>query len=198
MKRQILLLAVVCGVIALALPLAGQNFPQDNRWRWQDRDDRGSRDRDQERWRDHRAYQDGYRDGQRDRGKRFHPRGAQWKGEDRDIYNAGYRAGFNGRGEFEHDRDWNRDRDRDRDGIPDREERGSRRGGTPAYRTGYDDGVRYGQHDVQARKAFKPTDSNAYEKATNGYNTRYGTVDEYKSEYRRGYQDGYQRGYYGR
>ncbi len=198
MKRQLLLLTLAGGLIAGAVPARAQSWQNDQGSRWQDRDDREARDRDRERWRDHRAYQDGYRDGQRDRGKRFHPRGAQWKGEDRNIYNAGYRAGFNGRGDLYRDRDGYRDRDRDRDGIPDRVEGDYRRGGSQAYRNGHTDGLWYGQHDAQARKPFKPTDSNAYEKATAGYNTSYGSVDEYKREYRRGYQEGYQRGYYGR
>ena len=191
MKGRILLLVAAFGLIAaLALPAGAQGWKQDHRSSWQDRD----HDRDNH-GNNSRAYQDGYRDGQRDRGKRSHPRGSQWKGNDRDAYNAGYRAGFNQRGGMAGDRDRDRDRDRNDRGAMGG---GYAHGGNQAYRNGYTQGLNYGRHDAQGRKAYRPTDSQMVQDGTNGYNRSYGSVDQYKRDFRQGYQEGYQRGYYGR
>jgi hypothetical protein len=195
--RILLLVAVGALVMALALPASAQAWQQYGQLNFaQDRDqdhggqDRDNRDRDHDRdygrYRENRAYQDGVRDGDRDHGRneRWHPRGDQWRGDDRDAYVAGYHAGFNVY------------RPGDRSllgGILGQGDHG--RQGGQAYRNGLQDGLSYGRHDARARKEFKPTDSNAYGKASNGYNRRYGNFDDYKRDYREGYRDGYQRGY---
>jgi hypothetical protein len=185
MKGRILLLVATFGLItALALPASAQSSQQDHRSGWQDRDhDDHDRDHDQDRYRDRKAYQDGLRDGQHDRGRSAHPRGDEWRGEDHDAYSAGYRAGFAQAVDRDHDRD------HDRDGG---------HGGNQAYRNGYEQGMSYGQHDSRARKPSRPTDSNVYQNGTYGFNKNYGHVDDYKRDFRQGYQDGYMRGYNGR
>lgn len=199
MKRRMLFLGAIVGlVVAMGVP--------QRTWAAPDRDKQGNpghsdRDHGNKHYDNRQAYEDGYRDGDRDKDKRrgWHPRGNQWKGDAHEAYEAGYRAGFNGRGRDWHD-DRDRDRDRDRvnpwDRLAGRDDQ-RRSGGQDnrAYRNGYTDGMWYGQHDRQARKPSRPTDSNAYEKASNGYDSSYGSRDDYKRDYRAGYRDGYLRGY---
>ncbi len=148
------------------------------------------------------AYRDGFRDGEKDRGKKFHPRGNQWKGDAHEAYQSGYRAGFNGGS-----REWHGDHDRDRDrddrgrddhgrwgGVSDRGEHGRDERST-ARRFGYDDGYRYGQNDRRKNKSYNDTGSGYYEKATNGYQSNYGNREDYRREYREAYREGYRRGY---
>ncbi len=159
------------------------------------------------------GYEDGLRYGQHDRsvGKPSRPTDSQayndadrgyssrfgskdqYKADYRRGYVRGYQEGYGGRGAYGDDRrnrgeDWPHD-DRDRN---DRHDRGYRSAGE---RQGYEDGLRYGQHDRSAGKPFRPTDSQAYNDANRGYSSRFGSKDQYKADYRRGYVRGYEEAY---
>ena len=138
MKGRILLLIAAFGLItALALPASAQGGGQNPRPGWQDRGhDRDDHDGNHDRYKDNRAYQDGLRDGQRDRGRQSHMGGSEWKGDDRRAYEAGYRDGYGG-GVMGRPMGQNGERNR-RD--------------SQAFRNGYAEGLRYGQNDVRARQ----------------------------------------------
>lgn len=61
-----------------------------------------------------------------------------------------------------------------------------------AFRKGYEDGVYKGREDVDDRDSFDPARHSWYRSADRGYNSRYGTKDQYREEYRRGFLDGYE------
>jgi hypothetical protein len=67
--------------------------------------------------------------------------------------------------------------------------------GSEAYRRGYDDGVVKGREDLGDRDSFDPARHSWYRNADRGYNSRYGSKDEYRSEYRRGFLAGYEGAY---
>jgi hypothetical protein len=95
MKKRLLLTVATFGIAAvLALPATAQIYQHspDARWGW----DNDHHDRNNSR-----AYEDGYRDGNKDRDhhKKWHPRGGKWKGEDHRAYEDGYRAGFGNGGQ---------------------------------------------------------------------------------------------------
>lgn len=216
--RRLLLIAAIGTAAVLTVPASAQyrDWHDQNRWGWQDRDhDRDDRDNRGRGNQNRDAYRDGYRDAQQDRSHngRWHPRGNRWKGDDRNAYEAGYRAGYNGGGQYGYgnrDRDWDRDRDRDRDGRWGNQNGNwgydnggygyggySRRGG-PASQFGYQDGFSYGQRDASRGKGYNATGSEYYEDADHGYNSSYGDKNNYRQGYRQAYQQGYQDGYYGR
>ena len=64
--------------------------------------------------------------------------------------------------------------------------------GSEPYRRGYDDGVVKGREDAGDRDSFDPARHSWYRNADRGYNSRYGSKDDYRSEYRRGFLAGYQ------
>ena len=68
-------------------------------------------------------------------------------------------------------------------------------GSQPAYREGYDRGMRAGNEDLRRGQAFNFTDESDYRDADDGYRREYGRIDAYRTEFRRGYQDGYRVGY---
>ena len=61
-----------------------------------------------------------------------------------------------------------------------------------ASRRGYDDGVVKGREDVRDGDSFDPARHSWYKSADRGYNSRFGSKDEYRSEYRRGFLAGYE------
>ena len=69
---------------------------------------------------------------------------------------------------------------------------------TEAFRKGYDDGVVKGREDVRDGDSFDPARHSWYRSADRGYNSRYGTRDEYRAEYRRGFLAGYESEHDGR
>jgi len=194
MKARKLILA---GVIGLATTLTVPAFAQFNggsdrndQWGWrQDRDHDGDHDRDDDHWRNGRnkqAYDNGYEEGLRDRraNRNWALRDGRYRdNDDQQAYVAGYRAGY---GDAQRDNrggwGWN----------------GGRNASSAGERMGFQDGLRYGSHDRQVHKPFRPTDSQAYHDADAGYSSAYGSKNLYRSGYRQGYQQGYQRGYYGR
>lgn len=60
-----------------------------------------------------------------------------------------------------------------------------------AFRKGYEDGVYKGREDVDDRDSFDPARHSWYRSADRGYNSRYGSKEQYRAEYRRGFLNGY-------
>jgi hypothetical protein len=67
-----------------------------------------------------------------------------------------------------------------------------------AFRKGYEDGVYKGREDVGDGDSFDPARHSWYKNADRGYNSRYGSKDDYRAEYRRGFLDGYENTHTGR
>ncbi len=63
---------------------------------------------------------------------------------------------------------------------------------TEGARRGYDDGVVKGREDVKDGDSFDPARHSWYKSGDRGYNSRYGSRDEYRAEYRRGFLAGYE------
>lgn len=197
--RKLLLVAAIGAATVLTVPASAQfrDWHEQDRWGWRDhdRDDRAGNSP---------AYRNGYRDAQNDRShnNRYHPRGSQWKGDDRNAYEAGYRAGFNagqyGYGDHDGDRDdrWGNGGYNGNYGYGNGGNRYGR--GGPAAQFGYQDGLSYGQRDASRGKSYNATGSEYYEDADHGYNSSFGDKNSYRQTYRQAYQQGYQAGYYGR
>jgi len=134
-----------------------------------------------------------YNDANRGYNSRFGSRD-RYKVEYRRGYVNGYEQGYRGNYRDNMNRDRRDNNDRNRNDM-----RGNRNGpvGNAAERRGYEDGLRYGQHDRNVNKPFRPTDSQAYNDANSGYNSRFGDRDRYKVDYRQGYVKGYEQGYRG-
>lgn len=66
------------------------------------------------------------------------------------------------------------------------------------YVDGYDDGYREGKADYNRNAARDHTDSQAYRDADRGYESRLGSLADYREGYRIGFELGYTDGYYGR
>ena len=73
--------------------------------------------------------------------------------------------------------------------------RTSRRGdiasSSDGFRRGYDDGVVKGREDVGDRDAYDPARHGWYRSADRGYNSRYGSREQFRADYRRGFLAGY-------
>jgi hypothetical protein len=76
----------------------------------------------------------------------------------------------------------------------------ARRGasGTLAFRNGYQDGITKAQEDTRDNDAFDPARHGWYKSANRGYESRYGTREQYAAEYRDGFLEGYRQNYRGR
>jgi hypothetical protein len=70
--------------------------------------------------------------------------------------------------------------------------------GTPAFENGYRDGYEAGRDDRNDGDRFDPIRPVRYRQGDRGYQSRYGSRDDYKREYRAAFQQGYADGYYGR
>lgn len=82
--------------------------------------------------------------------------------------------------------------------YPDRRYPDRRRGdlsSEPAFQRGYDDGRVKGREDSQDGDRFDPDRHSWYRSANRGYNSRYGTREQYAALYREGFRDGYQDAY---
>lgn len=66
---------------------------------------------------------------------------------------------------------------------------------SPAYRTGYDRGVRVGQDDGRRNDRFEYANESEYRNADAGYSRTYGDRERYRSEFRLGFENGYREGY---
>jgi hypothetical protein len=67
--------------------------------------------------------------------------------------------------------------------------------GSTAYDNGFRDGLEKGREDVRDNDSFDPVRHSRYRSADRGYNSRYGTKEQYKLAYRDGFEDGYAQGY---
>ena len=72
------------------------------------------------------------------------------------------------------------------------QDRGHNGYASEAFRKGYDDGVVKGREDVRDGDSFDPARHSWYRSADRGYNSRFGSREEYRSEYRRGFLAGYE------
>ena len=73
----------------------------------------------------------------------------------------------------------------------------SQRGGSFAFRQGYEDGVAKGREDTRDGDAFDPARHGWYKSANRGYDSRYGSREQYRQEYRDGFLEGYRAEYRG-
>lgn len=64
-----------------------------------------------------------------------------------------------------------------------------------AYQNGYQKGLEKGRSDGRDRDSFDPVRYKEYRNADNGYNSRYGSKDQYKLAYRDGFEAGYSQAY---
>jgi hypothetical protein len=64
-----------------------------------------------------------------------------------------------------------------------------------AYDNGFRDGLEKGREDVQDRDSYDPVRHSRYRSADRGYQSRYGTREQYKLAYRDGFEAGYAQGY---
>jgi hypothetical protein len=72
------------------------------------------------------------------------------------------------------------------------QERGGYGYESEGFRRGYEDGLNKGREDVRDRDSFDPARHSWYRNADRGYNSRYGSREEYKAEYRRGFLAAYE------
>jgi hypothetical protein len=63
------------------------------------------------------------------------------------------------------------------------------------YDNGYEDGLDKGREDGRDNDSYDPVRHSRYRSADHGYNSRYGSKDDYKNVYRAGFSDGYDVGY---
>jgi hypothetical protein len=64
-----------------------------------------------------------------------------------------------------------------------------------AYRNGYDDGYEKGEEDARDNDRYDPVRHGRYRSADHGYESRYGSKEQYKNVYRDGFRAGYDAGY---
>jgi hypothetical protein len=64
-----------------------------------------------------------------------------------------------------------------------------------AYDNGYQKGLEKGREDARDRDSYDPVRYKEYRNADKGYNSRYGSKDQYKLEYRNGFEAGYAQAY---
>ncbi len=82
-----------------------------------------------------------------------------------------------------------------RNRYPDRYPNSNGRTSSVAYDNGYRDGLEKGREDVGDNDSFDPVRHTRYRSADHGYNSRYGTKEQYKLAYRDGFEAGYAQGY---
>jgi len=171
---------------------------------------------------DDRAYQFGFREGLR-HGEDDARRGRRFDYSRHDDYrdaDEGYRRGYGSRGAYRQEfrqgfiagysdgyRRYGRDGYRypswsDTRRYPSAPDYryGYPRGGayaSPAWETGFNDGLEQGRNDAQRGRRFDPVRASRYRSGDHRYNNRYGSRDEYKREYRAAFQQGYDQGYRG-
>jgi len=85
--------------------------------------------------------------------------------------------------------------DRIREAIRNRNGSASSRYNSVAYDNGQRDGYEKGREDGRDNDSFDPVRHSRYRSGDRGYNSRYGTRDDYKLVYREGFESGYERGY---
>ena len=70
--------------------------------------------------------------------------------------------------------------------------------GSVAFRQGYQDGVEKAREDTRDGDKYDPARHGWYKSANRGYDSRYGSREQYAAEYRDGFLDGYREAYRGR
>jgi hypothetical protein len=89
-------------------------------------------------------------------------------------------------------------RDRDRARTAERwpgDSRSDRRFDREGYDQGYRDGISKAQEDVRDNDRYDPARHGWYKSADRGYNSRYGSKDDYRAAYRAGFVEGYDNAY---
>ncbi|MEO6212371.1 MAG: hypothetical protein ABIP65_01970 [Vicinamibacterales bacterium] len=96
------------------------------------------------------------------------------------------------------DEQWERENRRPRGGREgqDPSSQGANYGSAP-FRKGYDDGLVKGREDAGDRDSYDPARHAWYRSANRGYDSRYGSREQYGAAYREGFLDGYQRAHRG-
>jgi hypothetical protein len=69
--------------------------------------------------------------------------------------------------------------------------------GSVPFQNGYEDGVVKGREDARDRDRFDPARHSWYRSASRGYNSRYGSRQQYADAYRQGFLRGYEETYHG-
>jgi hypothetical protein len=77
----------------------------------------------------------------------------------------------------------------------DRYGRGERRYTSPAFQSGYRDGLDKGREDADDNDRFDPNRHSWYRSATRGYEDEFGSRADYQTRYREGFEAGYAEGY---
>ena len=67
-------------------------------------------------------------------------------------------------------------------------------GGVP-FQNGYGDGLNKGREDADDRDSYQPNRHSWYRSANRGYNSRYGSREQYSAAYRQGFKAGYDDAY---
>lgn len=83
---------------------------------------------------------------------------------------------------------------RDRAGVYPNDRGGYAYNSVP-FQNGDRDGYEKGREDANRNNSFDPVRHSRYRSADHGYNSRYGTKDDYKLVYRDGFEAGYERAY---
>ena len=65
----------------------------------------------------------------------------------------------------------------------------------PGFNRGYEDGYQKGREDARDRDSFDPVRHSWYRSGTRGYDSDYGSRDQYRNVYRNGFEAGYREGY---
>lgn len=138
---------------------------------------------------------------------------------DRELYRryfqAAFESGYNTElgvqtlNDRDRNRDWDRDRNRDdnRDRGDNRDqsrrgrnwERYGNYGGSyelrqTALNAGYNEAIKQGRNDRQRGRYSDFRNSNAYQRANQDYNSRFGDIELYRRYYREGFENGYSDG----
>jgi hypothetical protein len=66
---------------------------------------------------------------------------------------------------------------------------------TPAFQSGYRDGLQKGREDARGRGRYDPQRHSWYRSANRGYQNEYGTRSDYQVRYRDGFEIGYEEGF---
>jgi hypothetical protein len=104
------------------------------------------------------------------------------------IYGEDAFAYRNGSGSVNRNDDWRYRDPRWNDGVYDRAR-------TPAYETGFRDGLQRGREDASRRNSYDLNRHSWYRSADRGYENRYGSRRDYERWYREGFESGYAQAY---
>ena len=193
-------LAMMAALVAGNTGLTSAQYSPRGDWGYQDRD----RDRDRNRNNNANAYQEGYRQGQWDatHNRRAQNNRGRWgNSDDQRAYAAGYSRGYNdamnnggyyGNGRYGSNGGYGDGGYGNGGWYGNGNGRYGNSGMQSARQYGYQDGLNEGSHDRQTGHSFRPTQDDNYRNADRGYNSSFGSKDQYKQLYRQAYQSGYE------